>query len=136
MPTFVSNYHPSKEMNHPPEARGNWLLGYIPEIQADSLGAFNALFAQYGDAVRFKAFANFWGYMFIHPDHNKHILQDNNRNYTKMPSPAMDVLTPLIGNGLLTSDGDFWRRQRRLGRDRRDRGTRWTGWYLGRQRYF
>ncbi len=46
------------------------------------------------------------------PDHIKQVLQENNKNYTK--SFAYDKLRLLLGNGLLTSEGDFWRRQRRL----------------------
>ncbi|MBX7243516.1 MAG: cytochrome P450 [Bacteroidia bacterium] len=46
------------------------------------------------------------------PDHLKQVLQENNKNYTK--SFAYDKLRLLLGNGLLTSEGDFWRRQRRL----------------------
>ncbi|GAB4411616.1 MAG: hypothetical protein OHK0053_38340 [Microscillaceae bacterium] len=46
------------------------------------------------------------------PDYIKHVLQDNNKNYTK--GIAYNALRPLLGNGLLTSEGDFWRKQRRL----------------------
>ncbi len=47
-----------------------------------------------------------------HPDYAKHIFQDNNKNYIK--SFAYQVLRLFLGNGLLTSEGDFWLRQRRL----------------------
>lgn len=46
------------------------------------------------------------------PEYVKHVLQDNNKNYTK--SFAYKVLARLLGQGLLTSEGDFWRKQRRL----------------------
>ena len=46
------------------------------------------------------------------PDIVKHILVDNNKNYTK--SFAYDVIKIFLGNGLLTSEGEFWKRQRRL----------------------
>jgi cytochrome P450 len=42
----------------------------------------------------------------------KYVLQENNRNYHK--SEAYRVLAIFLGNGLLTSEGDFWRRQRKL----------------------
>lgn len=46
------------------------------------------------------------------PLYIKRVLIDNNKNYGK--SFAYDKLSMLLGNGLLTSDGDFWRKQRRL----------------------
>jgi len=42
----------------------------------------------------------------------QHILQKNNRNYKK--GQAYSELKHLLGNGLLTNEGDFWRTQRRL----------------------
>ncbi len=51
-------------------------------------------------------------YLVLQPDDAKHVLQENHRNYGR--SPAFEVLKIFLGNGLLTSDGDFWRRQRRL----------------------
>ena len=46
------------------------------------------------------------------PEYVKHVMQDNNKNYTKWFKN--DVLELLLGRGLLTSEGDFWRKQRRL----------------------
>ncbi|GAB3950834.1 cytochrome P450 [Spirosoma harenae] len=51
-------------------------------------------------------------YLVLKPEDAKHVLQENHRNYGR--SPAFEVLKIFLGNGLLTSDGDFWRRQRRL----------------------
>ena len=98
----------------PPVARGHWLLGTMREFQRSPLETMVNLTEKYGDAVRFHFFLHFYGYLFCHPDHNKHVLQDNNRNYTKIPHPSLVLLQPVLGNGLLTSDGDFWRQQRRL----------------------
>ncbi len=42
----------------------------------------------------------------------KHVLVTNHRNYIK--SPAYKELKLALGNGLITSEGDFWMRQRRL----------------------
>lgn len=46
------------------------------------------------------------------PEIIKHILQTNQKNYRK--SPAYDQLKLALGNGLVTSEGDFWKKQRRL----------------------
>ena len=51
-------------------------------------------------------------YLFTHPDAVKHVLQDNNQNYVK--GEIIGRVKVLIGEGLFTSEGDFWRRQRRL----------------------
>jgi cytochrome P450 len=43
----------------------------------------------------------------------KHILQDNHANYEK-GAKYRAALMPLMGNGLFTSEGAFWLRQRRI----------------------
>ncbi len=43
----------------------------------------------------------------------KHILLDNRANYTKSVL-FRSLLEPALGNGLLTSEGDVWRRHRRI----------------------
>ncbi|WP_420630931.1 cytochrome P450 [Candidatus Leptofilum sp.] len=103
-----------QRLPHPPGPLGKWPQGVLKQFQDEPLATMMKMFREYGDAIRFRAVLHFYGYLFFHPDHNKHILQDNNRNYTKMPHPSLSLLQPVVGNGLLTSDGDFWRRQRRL----------------------
>jgi cytochrome P450 len=50
--------------------------------------------------------------LLANPQGIEHVLLDNHTNYTK--GRMYDAFKPIIGNGLLTSEGDFWRRQRRL----------------------
>ena len=47
-----------------------------------------------------------------HPEAIRQILVDNHRNYKK--SEAFEVIEPLLGKGLLTNEGEFWKKQRRL----------------------
>lgn len=47
------------------------------------------------------------------PDVTRHILQKNHRTYEKS-ALVTDILAKYVGNGLLTSTGDHWLRQRRL----------------------
>ena len=47
------------------------------------------------------------------PDFLRHTLQKNQRNYTKSKIQTKD-LKKYVGNGLLTNEGDSWRKQRKL----------------------
>ena len=47
------------------------------------------------------------------PDVIQHVLQKNHKNYIKTKIVRKD-LKELIGNGLLTSNGDYWLQQRRM----------------------
>lgn len=94
-----------------PGPRGNIFVGSLRAYQRSPLRFFLEATREYGPIVRFQ-FAGRPVYLVTGPEHVKHVLQDNNRNYHK--SFAYDKMRPLIGNGLLTSEDDFWRRQRRL----------------------
>jgi cytochrome P450 len=47
-----------------------------------------------------------------HPDSIQRVLQDHSRNYRKRIGYTQ--MRPLVGEGLLVSEGEFWLRQRRL----------------------
>jgi len=49
----------------------------------------------------------------LDPDAIQHVLLDNAANYLK-PAIVKSLLAPTIGRGLLTSDGELWREQRRI----------------------
>jgi enediyne biosynthesis protein E7 len=70
-------------------------------------------FARFGDVYRvFAPSRGVYDYVINHPDDIKQVLLSNHRNYTK--GHGMDRVKILLGNGLMTSEGDFWRRQRRM----------------------
>ena len=70
-------------------------------------------FASYGNVYRvFAPSRGVYDYVINHPDDIKHVLLSNHRNYTK--GQGMDRVKILLGNGIMTSEGDFWRRQRRM----------------------
>jgi len=95
----------------PTGPKGHWLLGVMPDINRDPLGFFQNT-SQYGPIFSFRFFI--WsGIMVNHPDYIKHILQENYKNYTKQ-THDYQLMKPIVGAGLLTSEGDFWLRQRRL----------------------
>ncbi|GLW05809.1 cytochrome P450 [Microtetraspora sp. NBRC 13810] len=67
--------------------------------------------ARYGDAARL-AIGPRTLYFFNHPDHAKHVLADNSANYHK--GIGLVQARRALGDGLLTSEGDLWRKQRRV----------------------
>ncbi len=67
----------------------------------------------YGDITRHRAGGD-TVYLLNRPEYARHVLKDNGANYTKQDTPDDAMLRPLLGNGLLTSNGADWARQRRL----------------------
>ena len=98
----------------PPAPKANPVFGTAWRFRRDPLRCLQDFVDEVGHAYRYRFFLNFWGYVFVHPDHNQQILQDNYKNYTKSPHPTFDLLLPLLGYGLLSNDGESWLRQRRL----------------------
>ena len=79
----------------------------------ESLALMRRCFTQYGDVYRiFAPSRGVYNYVINHPRDIKRVLLSNHRNYTK--GEGMDRVKILLGNGIMTSEGDFWRRQRRM----------------------
>jgi cytochrome P450 len=95
----------------PPGPRGLPILGMLPAVRRDPTGVFMRAAQRYGEVVSFKI-ANRRGFLITNPADVRHVLQDNARNYHK--SPLYEKLRMTLGNGLLTSEDDFWLRQRRI----------------------
>jgi len=83
----------------------------LPAVRRNPTAVFMDAARRYGEVVYFKIGPR-RGYLVTNPADIRHVLQDNARNYHK--SPLYDKLRVLLGNGLLTSEGDFWLRQRRI----------------------
>lgn len=113
---------PMKRRPAPPSPRANRLLGTARRLRQDPLGCLQQFVDEAGPASKYRFFANLWGYLFVHPNHYQHILQDNYRNFTKLPHPTFLLLYPLVGKGLLSNDGESWLRQRRLAQPAFHRG--------------
>ncbi|WP_326563796.1 cytochrome P450 [Micromonospora peucetia] len=66
---------------------------------------------RYGDAARLPV-GHKKLYFFNHPDHAKHVLADNSANYEK--GIGLVHARRALGDGLLTSEGELWRKQRKV----------------------
>jgi cytochrome P450 len=79
----------------------------------ESLERLRDYFARFGDIYRvFAPARGVYHYVINNPEDIKRVLLSNHRNYTK--GEGMDRVKILLGNGIMTSEGDFWRRQRRM----------------------
>ena len=94
-----------------PKVKSRPVVGLLSEFRKDRLGLFRNLFEEYGDIVQFKI-ANHDMLLLTNPDHIKHVLQENYKNYKK--DYFYEELKLILGEGLVTSEGEFWRRQRKL----------------------
>ena len=83
----------------------------LPAVRRNPTAAFMRAARRFGDVVYFKIGPR-RGYLITNPADVRHVLQDNARNYHK--SPLYDKLRLSLGNGLLTSEDEFWLRQRRI----------------------
>ena len=91
----------------PPEAELQFDVGSTD----DSLEHMIQLFARHGDTYRvFVPARRSYTYVIHHPDDVKRVLVGNHRNYTK--GLGLDRVKILLGKGIMTSEGELWKRQR------------------------
>jgi cytochrome P450 len=77
----------------------------------DAIGFLERVVRENGPIVRIP-FGTGGMVLLAHPDDVKHVLLDANRNYIR--GNSIDMIRPMLGNGLPMSDPPFWLRQRRI----------------------
>jgi cytochrome P450 len=97
----------------PQGPRGGRVLGNMREFNSDSLGFIERCAREFGDVVPTR-FLYVPALFLFHPDHIEYVLATGSKNFIKAASLRSPFFHRLVGNGLVTSEGDFWRRQRRL----------------------
>ena len=95
----------------PPTLPGLPVLGSLLDVQRDMIQLFERA-AALGDVVRLQ-FPGRTGYLAVHPDQVKQVLVDEHARFGKNTA-GYKALSVALGQGLVTSQGDFWRRQRRI----------------------
>jgi cytochrome P450 len=94
-----------------PGPGGGYFGGATRDFRRDQLGFYEKCAREYGDFVQMKM-GPFRILLVYHPDAIEELLVTRNRDFIK--SPGVRLLRPLLGGGLLLSEGDTWLRQRRL----------------------
>jgi cytochrome P450 len=96
-----------------PGPTGGLILGVMPDFNRDTLNFITRCRDTYGDVVRMR-FLYLTVFFIYHPNDIEYVLSTNAKNFIKARSLRSPFFQRLVGKGLLTSEGDFWRRQRRL----------------------
>src|SRR3954470_18741286 len=95
----------------PPGPKGSLISGNLSEFRRDRLAFFPDCLRTHGDVVSLRVGPR-RVFLVGHPDLIEEILVHRSRDFSK--HFALRLNSRVLGNGLLTSEGDFWLRQRRL----------------------
>lgn len=95
----------------PPSPKRQPFVGHLAMFRRDPLKLLLDAARECGDVVYLK-FGPRNIYLLSNPDYIRDVLVTNNRNFVK--SRGLEMAKKFLGEGLLTSEGEFHRRQRRL----------------------
>ena len=98
-------------LQYPPAPKGNPFIGHLDGYRKDTLGFLEGMAREHGDVVRLRVL-DYEFYLLSHPKLIEEVLVTKAKNFIKSKD-YRDELS-FLGNGLITSEGSFWLRQRRL----------------------
>lgn len=98
---------------YPPGPKGGIFgLKNLADFQKDTLGFLTRTAHDYGDIIHFR-FGPYHMYLLKHPDYIHEALIKQGKKMVKWPRQTA-VWQKAVGHASFTTEGDFWRRQRRL----------------------
>ena len=100
-------------INLPPGPRISSPLGIVADFARNPLRVVTQAFQNYGDCVLLPGLFGQNVYLLNQPDFIHEVLVTQ-VNKIQKPEPLKWILRSSFGNGLFFSEGDFWRRQRKL----------------------
>lgn len=99
--------------SRPPGPKGSPIMGVMRDFNRDQLRFIERTRDEYGDIVWMR-FLYVPALFLYHPDDVEYVLVTNPKNFIKSMSLRSNFFQRLVGNGLLTSQGEEWKRARRL----------------------
>lgn len=107
----------STTTNLPPGPKGLPVVGPLLDLKKDLLGTGYRAMLEFGDVVRFaggpKGKYHVEAVALYHPDMVQYVLATGADNFIKGDDAYLEV-RQVLGDGLLTAEGDVWKRQKRL----------------------
>lgn len=100
-------------MKNAPGPRGLPIFGNLLDFARNPLNFLDETTERYGCGVKVRIEAERDTYIITHPQHVEEVLQNTGRTFQK-GYQRHPIMRMVLGNGLVTSEGDFWLRQRRL----------------------
>ncbi|HEU4698300.1 MAG TPA: cytochrome P450 [Gemmatimonadales bacterium] len=102
---------PTAPLSPPPVPRARWPLAHLVAFRRDPLAFLATLAREHGDVASVRM-GRVRVVLVNHPDHIKDVLVTRHRLFVK--GVGLQRAKLLLGEGLLTSEGELHRRQRRL----------------------
>lgn len=96
-----------------PVLNGQSAFTTLKQLKSDPLSFYMGNRAKFGDYLCVKTLPTFDFYVLTRPSAVEQILQSHQKNYKK-PDFFLKSTNLLFGNGIFTSEGEFWMKQRRL----------------------
>ena len=98
-------------MTLPTGPKGQFLFGHLAQFRADRLGFFTSCARTYGNVVPFRMGPRRC-LLISDPDLIEQVFVTDAKSFIK--HFALRMYKPILGNGLVTAEGELWRRQRKL----------------------
>jgi cytochrome P450 len=95
----------------PPGPRSRIPFRLMSAMLGDTMAFLSRVHRDYGDVAAWRI-GHRRLFLLAHPDHIRDVLVTRDANFTK--GPALQMAKVTLGEGLLTSEGDFHKRQRRI----------------------